>query len=140
MHPIWVIQLSVDVLLLALACWWIWDRRRYSQIDAMEQRLRATVTVIEERIQKQENQWRELTAAVQGRVAALDRICDEATRILERSQSQMGTSAPTREERELLAVVGSDSIPKMNEVDQTRKRLKGERLFDLAQVLNDQLS
>ena len=56
------------------------------------------------------------------------------------SQTQVGTSAPTREEKELLEVVGGDAIPKLDEVDKTRMRLKRERLFDLAQVLNDQLA
>jgi len=145
MEWIWAVQATLLALLSALAfCVWR-VQRRLSRFLA-EDRVIAGLNILEARLQEWDAEARDRKEKAIQQLRILVRVCEKAKEILEHNQTQ-GASSISLEENELKALVAeptlpdeTQSIPTLQQVEETKKRLKGDIALDLRSLLRDQLA
>jgi hypothetical protein len=100
-------------------------------IDSLEQKQKDWET----QIQTQKNVFDE-------RIRSLNSICEQAGKILRQSRVAPGTCGTSKEENEIRETITAqiEKLPSIQQIEQTRQRIKSDIPIDLRSVLRDQLA
>jgi hypothetical protein len=146
MEWIWAGQATLLMMVSALA-FLLWRVQRRLGTYLAEDRVTAGLNVLEARLQEWDGEARDRKEKIVAQLRILQRICDKAKEILEQNQTQGASQAISVEENELKALASepalpdeTQSIPTLQQVEETKKRLKQEMALDLRSLLREQLA
>ena len=142
MFILWGIQMALNIVLFGLLvrCYRKMASRDESQV---KRQMEAFLNVVEERAERQHESWVQYTHAVESQLNQLKGLTEQAHEILDRHRAL----APTLEECDLKAVAAhsyspeiQESVPKLKDLEEARKRVNSESRIDLKTILNQQLA
>lgn len=146
MEWIWAGQATLLVIISALV-FVVWRlQRRFTHLLA-EDRVTAGLNILEARLQEWDGDARDRKERALQHLRSLQKICEKAKEILEQNQTHAAAQPISLEENELKALVAepalpdeTQSIPTLQQVEETKKRLKQEIALDLRSLLREQLA
>ncbi|MBI4404521.1 MAG: hypothetical protein HY537_10190 [Deltaproteobacteria bacterium] len=137
-----LVQLLIDIFLVGLLA--IILRRQEKAIQlAIDDKLSDVSSVIQSKLLALDEQALTIRKKAEERLVALSRLCDEATRIVNRLELQCSL-APSQEETELISagktVPSNREIPRVAALQKAGRYLDANLTIDLKSLLKDQLS
>jgi hypothetical protein len=146
MEWIWAAQAATAFFVGVLGLW-VWRLRCGVAQQSNGERVTASLHILETRIQEWDREVQSHREKMAQELRALQRICERAKEILERGQAEGLAQSPSQEEKELkhLALDAApaaepSAIPTLQQVEETKKRLRQHLSFDLRSLLRDQLA
>jgi hypothetical protein len=144
---LWIFQLAIDAVLVGLLIWQ-WKRpflaRSVNAPNDLAEKISVALSVLDEKVRTLEVETLQYRRKISDQLGVLNRICDDAAKILVRGGTQEVNFSPSLEELELKSAVKlhdeRSEIPTIAELEKTKTRLKSEVTFDLKSLLRDQLA
>jgi hypothetical protein len=146
MMALWIFQLAIDAVLVGLLVWQ-WKKPLVPATESsadVEKKISAALSILDVKVHELEAETALYRRKITDQLNVLNRICDDAAKILVRGSTQEFGYSPSLEELELKTAVKLQDemteIPTIAELEKTKMRLKAEVTFDLKSLLRDQLA